>query len=110
MKTQIVKFSALMIILALTVGSQLQAKDYSFSLDKKDPVKVIIHTPTIICIFSAVNINDSDSTILDEECQNELLEDWMFTELITSEEAQPLEDWMFEALLGGDEEDPVKSI
>ena len=96
MNTLTTKFSILILILAITIGSQAKAEKDSVCTDNKNTAHLIIHAPLTIFI----------SEILDliEDFQAEKLEDWMFADLITEEEAQPLEDWMFEELIPEEEE------
>ena len=60
----------LIIILALTIGIQTQAKDSSFSPDKKETVKVKIHTPLLSFIAQAFDISDSDLIVLHNQMKD----------------------------------------
>lgn len=140
MKTLTTKFTVLILILALAIGSHVKAQKDSVCTDKKETVNIKIHAPVIKFISEAFELNETDFIVLNnkfdqvpgisvtygeqefefvinidafkdlnvfEDYEEEQLEDWMFTELITEEEAQPLEDWMFEELIPEEEEEAV---
>ncbi|MEA1878333.1 MAG: hypothetical protein U9N86_15930 [Bacteroidota bacterium] len=123
MKTLTIKFSTLIIILALTIGNQIQAKDISFSPDKKETVKVKIHPSLLSFIAQAFDISDSDLIVLHNQMkdiktltlaylEHEIeftLEENTFeiTGLHEDSQSQQLEDWMFEELFSDEEEEAV---
>jgi len=119
MKTLTTRFSSLIIILALITGSQLKAKEISFSPDKKETLVIKIHAPLIRVLAEIFELNDQDMIILHNQLEETiditvayldnkvdiiLDEDTMeFMGLYEDYKAQQLEDWMFEELISEEE-------
>lgn len=114
MKNLTATLSTLILILALTFGTQVRAEKDSVDKDKKETVHVKIQGPLlryIIEIFEAkdvticycntefelvIDVEDLEFLGLYEDYESQKLEDWMFEELNTPEEDVTLEDWMLD--------------
>ncbi len=112
------KISALTLILMMAFGSQAKAEKDSVIPDKKETISVVLHAPMIKFISDnfELSINDfrtlsrqlnkikglsvqcceQELEYIEEDCQSEQLENWMFEELTTGEKEPAMEGWMFD--------------
>jgi len=122
MNTSTKKLSILLISLMLSIVIQAQNDEYSFFTYSKENVHV--KTNTQLLKYFALNheattlspffldgdleyssiVNTLDFLSYSEEYESEQLEDWMFEELVSEEEALPFEDWMFLELSAPEED------
>ncbi len=114
MKTLKTKFSALILILALTIGSQIKAEEISFSPDKKKTVLVKSHDSLMKVIAYVFDLNDKDLLAIHSQMEAlstvtlaygdqelEIVFDKSNLDLLNLNEeyqSSQLEDWMFEDL------------
>ena len=115
MKNLTSKISALIIILALTFGTQAKAEKDSASPDKKETVRVKMHAPLLKFILEVFELNETDVVVLNQQFDElegitvcyyeqdiELVIDSDAIEILdfyNEYHANPFEDWMFDELV-----------
>ncbi len=123
MKNLTSKISALIIILALTFGTQAKAEKDSASPDKKETVRVKMHAPLLKFILEVFELNETDVVVLNQQFDElegitvcyyeqdiELVIDSDAIEILdfyNEYHANPFEDWMFDELIE-EEVEPIE--
>jgi len=124
MNTLTTKFSILILILAITIGSQAKAEKDSVTPDKKETVHIKIHVPLMKFISEAFELNEKDFIVLNKQLEPieglsgstfdskiEFIIDTDALEVLGLYEdyqAKQLEDWMFEELIAEEESQPLE--
>lgn len=98
MNTLKTKYSILILILALTFGTQARAEKDSTNPDKKEIVRIKLYAPIMSYISEYFDVDDSIAmeVVYNEEFESKQLEAWMFEPLRATEEEPKLEAWMFD--------------
>lgn len=120
MKTIKTKISVVILILAFSIGGQVQAKELSISSDKKETVHIKIHAPLLKLIAEALDLDGSDFLAIHEQLEEvEALtlsfggqklnfvfdeESLDFMGMYEEYKSEQLEDWMFEELVQPEED------
>jgi hypothetical protein len=88
MSNQKLKYSAINLVLAFTIGGQVEAKKDGERSIKSDSVSAQVESMQAIEPWMFNELVPAKEVVS--------LEDWMFRELVPAEETAAFEDWMFE--------------
>ncbi len=124
MKTLTTKFSVLILILALSIGSQAKAEKNSTNPDNKETVHVKIHAPLVKMISEIFELDGTDFIVLQKQieeveglsvcyCEQAIefiivTDDINLSDLIENYKTKQLEDWMFSELIAEEEAQPLE--